>query len=113
MRVRDSFDVLYIGSDVLPANTPTGLGTMTANSRDSWKGAISHELIGHREAALAGKTNAIPVLEEAQASIRAARFGPELSNTERITLLRDAIARLNKSGYRIRDVKDSLFMNGR
>jgi len=39
-------------------------------------------------------------LEEAQASIRAARFAPSLSSTERYTLLRDGITRLYKANIK-------------
>ena len=98
---------LYIGTDVLPA-TGTAL---KANSRISLKGTIAHEVVGHRAAELAGKTQSTLVLEEAQASIRAARFAPELSSTERTTLIRDAIERLQKSGQKIKDVKDQLWIN--
>lgn len=45
---------LHIGLDVLPA--PQGMGK-TANSRVSMKGAIAHEIVGHRAAELAGKVN--------------------------------------------------------
>src|SRR5687767_8073384 len=48
-----SFDILHIGSDVMPG--PMGGGTRSANARITWRGAVAHELIGHREAALAGK----------------------------------------------------------
>ena len=67
------FDLLNIGSDVMPAIQPKGQGTLTANTRLTWKSSIAHELVGHREAALAGKTQSETPLEEAQASIRAAR----------------------------------------
>ena len=77
------FDLLNIGSDVLPATISKGQGTLTANTRLTWKSSIAHELIGHREAALAGKTQSENPLEEAQASIRSARFAPSLTSTER------------------------------
>lgn len=51
--------------------------------------------------------------DEAQASIRAARFAPELTSTERMTLLRDAITRLHNGGLKWRDVKDQLYVNER
>jgi hypothetical protein len=108
-----TFDVLIIGTDVLPARTPPGLGSLAANSRISARGAIAHELVGHREAALAGRTHAIDDLEEAQASIRAARFAPALSDTERMTLLRGAVARLRRAGYRVRDVRGELYIEHR
>ena len=100
-------EILYIGTDVLPA---TGRATVRANSRLSMKAVIAHEVTGHRAAQLAGRTHSVLVLEEAQASIRAARFAPGLSSTERVTLLRDALERLPK-GTRIRDVKPLLWIN--
>lgn len=42
-----SFDILHIGSDVMPGHM--GSGTRTANSRLTWRGVVAHELIGHRE----------------------------------------------------------------
>ena len=71
-------------------------------------GAIAHELIGHRAAALADKTQENDTLEEAQASIRAAKFTPDLTSSERITLYRDAIARLKNENIKLKDVKQSL-----
>jgi hypothetical protein len=65
---------------------------------------------------MAGRTQDLLYLEEAQASIRATRFGPDLTSTERFTLLRDAINRLqNAPGgpMRIRDVKDLLYIQNR
>ncbi len=100
-------DRLYIGTDVLPSEKKVA----TANSRVSMKGAIAHEIVGHREAELAGKTQDNSILEEAQASIRAARFAPSLSNKERITLIRDALERLNKAGYKIKEVRGELWIN--
>jgi hypothetical protein len=76
----------------------------------------THELVGHREAALAGRTHGSLALEEAQASIRAARFAPGLSSTERVTLLRDAISRLQNAPngpIRVRNVRDSLYIQNR
>ncbi|MCG7997706.1 MAG: hypothetical protein JAZ06_20060 [Candidatus Thiodiazotropha taylori] len=107
-------EVLNIGSDVVPGNN--GVGTLTANSRVSTNGTLAHEIVGHREAALAGRTQENVFLEEAQASIRAARFAPELSSTERFTLLRDAIKRLQDmpgGPAKIRDVKDTLYIHNR
>ena len=103
--------ILNIGSDVVPGNV--GVGTLTANSRVSMNGTLAHELVGHMEAGMAGRTQDLLHLEEAQASIRAARFGPDLTSTERFTLLRDGISRLkNAPGgpISIRDVKDSLYI---
>ena len=73
-------------------------------------GAIAHELIGHRKAALVGKTHPNEILEEAQASIRAAKFTPNLSDSERITLYRDAIARLKNNSIKLKAVKNDLYI---
>jgi hypothetical protein len=77
----DTFDVLRIGTDLLPSDTARQ-GTMYANSRVSWKSTLAHELEGHRAAALAGKTQENLLFEEVQASVRAARFAPGLTSTE-------------------------------
>lgn len=103
-------DALRIGPDLLPHRNPP-VGTMGANSRIGLKGCIAHELKGHRRAALAGKTHPNPLLEEAQASIRGARFGHDLSKAERYTLLRDAVSRLAQHGIRIKDVKAGLWIH--
>lgn len=106
--------ILNIGSDVVPGNV--GAGTSTENSRVSMNGTLAHELVGRGEAAMAGRTQDLLYLEEAHASIRAARFGHDLTSTERFTLLRDAVTRLqNAPGgpVRIGDVKDSLHIQHR
>jgi hypothetical protein len=97
---------LYIGTDVLPA-----INGLTANARVSMRGAIAHEVIGHRAGEISGMTNADQLYEEVQASIRAARYAPDLSSTERFTLLRDAIERLQNSGLKIKDVRNDLWIN--
>ncbi|MFT3779309.1 MAG: LysM peptidoglycan-binding domain-containing protein [Ottowia sp.] len=103
--------ILNIGSDVIPGGV--GVGTLTANSRVSTNGALAHELVGHMEAGMAGRTQDLLHLEEAQASIRAARFAPGLTSIERFTLLRDAITRLQNAPegpIKIRDVRDLLYI---
>ena len=82
-----SFDMLRLGTDLYPADERQ----RNANSNVSAKGAIAHEIVGHRNAALKGYTQKDDVLEEAQASIRAAKFAPGLSYSERNTLIRDAL----------------------
>jgi len=52
-------------------------------------------------------------LNEAQASIRAARFAKGLSNGERLDLVRDAVTRLKKAGISLKSVKNQLFINER
>ncbi|MEK8016174.1 MAG: hypothetical protein VSS75_004840 [Candidatus Parabeggiatoa sp.] len=105
------FSILNMGSDVVPGNM--GIGTLTANSRIGIKGTLAHEIVGHREAALAGRTQDMLSKEEAQASIRAARFAPDLDSIERFRLLRDAITRLHEDGINIREVKNQLFIQQR
>ena len=54
-------------------------------------------------------TQSNDVYEEVQASIRAARFAPELSQIERIALLRDARARLGTE-QKLKDVSHLLYI---
>ena len=98
-----NFDMLYIGYDVMPNPSPK-----SANSRITAKGSIAHEIVGHRESCLKHLDQSDPLLDEIQASIRAARFAPDLSNVERITLLRDAGERAKKQGITLKSVKNSL-----
>lgn len=96
------FDILLIGTDVLPKADAT-----TINGMLTMKCAIAHEIVGHREASLNGISNFAKddPRDEAQASIRAARFAPGLSMKERNMLIMDAITRLHNGGYKVRDVK--------
>ena len=96
------FDMVYLGTDLYPAKNGK-----TANERISNKAALAHEIVGHRETykrgtSLFGKDD---LLDEVQASIRAARFAPGLTVKDRNLLLRDAMERLKKDGRRIRDVR--------
>ncbi|TKI54552.1 DUF4280 domain-containing protein [Brevibacillus antibioticus] len=113
--------ILNINNDVLPSNAA---GKLSANSRITGKATIAHEVVGHYEAGLAGRSFQVmdeelrPIirnfaLDEAQASIRAARFAPDLAQTERNMLLRDGISRLRNAGIRIRDVRELLFIDRR
>lgn len=101
-----SFDLLRIGTDVYPSEDHNNV----PNSKISMHGAIAHEIIGHRNAALARRTQSNDILEEAQASIRAAKFTPDLSSSERITLYRDALVRLRNSNINLKDVKHTLYI---
>lgn len=117
------YNRLVINTDVLPAAAP-GVGTLSANTRISMNATLAHEIVGHYEASIAGR--AFPLydlppevikrnyaLDEAQASIRAARFAPDLNSTERYALLRDAMVRLRNADLRVRDVKGELFIDQR
>jgi hypothetical protein len=99
-----NFDLLRIGTDVYPNNNRSNI----PNSNISMKGAIAHEVVGHREAALKGLTQENDILEESQASIRAARFTPGLSKIERADLIRDGLMRLKNNGYKLKEVKNLL-----
>jgi hypothetical protein len=99
-----NYDILRIGTDVLPLDKRSE----NPNDNISLKGTIAHEVIGHREAQLKGLTQDDGLLEEVQASIRAARFAPDLSGQERMDLLRDAINRLRSDNIKLRDVKSKL-----
>ena len=103
----EAWDVLFVGTDVLP-----GTSSARANSRVSMRGALGHEIVGHRMAGRAGASfPARSLLDEVQASVRAARHTPGLTSTERITLLRDAAERLRAKGFRWRDVRDKLYLD--
>ncbi len=121
---------LYIADDVKPAvphqDSAGEWVSLTPNQRVSSGGAIGHEIVGHREADLAGKgktqsyetyagmdpeTRQVQqirdnALDEAQASLRAAKFTPDLSKKERKILFEDAMDRLEKVGLSVDDVPD-------
>jgi hypothetical protein len=103
------YDVLIIGTDVYPLNVSSDV----PNDNVSWKGTLAHEIVGHREASLKGATQKEKVLEEAQASMRAARFAPGLSEKEREVLLADAEYRLVSKGLSLNDVINDLSVNER
>jgi len=103
------FDSLIIGTDVVPLSQRS----KNPNDNVSIKGTIAHEMVGHREASLKGFTRSVFAEEEAQASIRAARFAPGLSRGERIDLIRDAVKRLNNAGISLRSIKGDLFIKER
>lgn len=100
-----AFDLLLIGTDAYPASK-----AKTANGKIGYRGAIAHEIIGHRGVELKGgsRFEQNDPLDEAQASIRASRFAPDLSQKERFLLLRDAVDRLHKAGYQVREVRGKL-----
>ena len=111
-------EILLINNDVLPTNMPTN----NPNSLVSGKGTIAHEIIGHYETALKGtafnqydmvdnqlvRNSYNAALDEAQASIRAARFAPNLTFEERAMLIRDGLQRLKQEGLKIYDVRHLL-----
>ena len=111
--------ILMINNDALPTNNPS---LRNANSRVSGRGTIAHEVFGRYETVLRGtafdqfdqidgqmiRNVRTTALDEAQASIRAARFAPGLSDVERIILTRDGLQRLKNADIRLRDVRHLL-----
>jgi hypothetical protein len=117
---------MFIADDIKPAvPTQNEDGTrLTPNQQVSMNGAIAHEIVGHREADLNGNSQTKSYSEyasmpegeaesarvtdnakdEAQASLRAAKFAPDLSNSERKVLFKDAMARLAKLDMDVDDV---------
>ncbi|GED57073.1 hypothetical protein AA984_12280 [Brevibacillus formosus] len=110
--------ILIINNDVLPSKLPT----KNPNSLISGKGTIAHEVVGHYETVKKGTAfnqydlinNEMVLnprnyaLDEAQASIRAARFAPELSQAEKRMLIKDGIQRLRNANLKIKDVRHLL-----
>jgi len=105
-------DMLRVGTDVLPLDHKS----KKPNDNITLKGVVAHEIVGHRGADLKGRSfqkHAERYLDEAQASIRAARFASGLSDKERMVLLRDGIMRLKGVGKTLREVRDLLYINER
>lgn len=98
------FHFLVIGTDAYPGNAKNG----SAIQRISLNGCMAHEVIGHYEAWIKGTTQSSFPLEEAQASIRASKFGIGLDDEERKVLFEDAIDRLTSSGIDYDEVKNLL-----
>jgi len=125
----DDWDLLVIGTDVFPLPKRTD----NPNSNISVYGAIAHEIVGHREAFMSGnailtkedKLNKMSgtidlkiyvyknLLDEVQASIRAAKFTPDLIDLERKDLWDDAIIRLKKNRINFEEIKNKLAINVR
>ncbi len=111
-------EILVINNDVLPTELPT----RNPNSLVSGKGTIAHEVIGHYETGIKGTSfsqydlidnqlvrNPYNIaLDEAQASIRAAKFAPNLTFEERVVLIKDGLQRLKQEGLKINDVRHLL-----
>jgi hypothetical protein len=105
----DGYDFLIIGTDVYTSDVASDV----PNDNISWKGVLAHEIVGHRDASLKGLTQKDKVLEEAQASIRAARFATGLSEKEKEILLADAEYRLAKCGVSLESAIHHLNVNER
>ncbi len=96
------FDTLIIGTDVYPS-----ADGQTANSQLSYRATLSHEIIGHRITCLRGTQNT-GVLDEIQASLRAAKFCTELTDEDRDCLIRDAKERALNHGINFDEILKDL-----
>lgn len=94
---------LVIGTDAYP-----GKNSKTANGKISVDGCMAHEVVGHYQAWMRGTTNENPELEEAQASLRASKFGIDLTEYDRRLLKEDAMDRLSKTEIDYEEIKESL-----
>lgn len=99
------FDVLVIGTDAYPSGD-----TSRANYEMSNRAAIAHEVVGHRTTCLHGTNKTSTPMDEAQASYRAARLAPGLSDDDRRLLEQDARDRLSAIGVNLDDVIDQFDM---
>ncbi len=99
-----AFDILLLGTDAFP--NPL---SETANGRLSYRASIAHEIVGHRESTFRGTARAKDdPLDEAQASLRASRFAPGLTDEDRELLIQDARDRLAKINKQLEDVISEL-----
>jgi putative NADPH-quinone reductase len=67
------------------------------------RATIAHEVYGHRHSRVAGKVHPEDWAEEAQASLRAAKFAPGLTDADRQMLVQDAMERAKKAGKKLTD----------
>lgn len=100
----EKFHYLVIGTDAYPIEGNNN----SANERITVRGCMAHEVIGHYEAWKKGTTQNNMILEEAQASIRAAKFGIDLTDEERQDLMQDAMDRLQNNKIDYEKIKNKL-----
>lgn len=96
----DQYCRLVIGTDVYPNNVASN-----PNEQITFRGAIAHEIVGHYEAWIGGFECSNYYIDEAQASIRAARFAKGLSKEERIVLIKDGLCRLKNGNIKLIDAR--------
>ena len=99
----DGTTLMVIGTDAFPSQMPKN-----ANEALPMNAAMAHEIVGHYEAWLRGTVLMDRILDEVQASVRAARFAVGLAEEERNALMQDAFFRLRKAGRSFEDVEDLL-----
>lgn len=93
----NEFHYLVIGTDAFPSKENGG----TANEMITLNGCMAHEVVGHYETWKKGTVKAEIALDEAQASIRAAKFGVGLSDKEQRMLMLDAYDRAKEAGVKV------------
>ncbi len=103
-REGQTYHYVVIGTDAYP-NSNMG---SSANERITVNGCAAHEIIGHYETWKKGTALDDIILDEAQASIRASKFGIGLSDEERDILMTDALERLKNAGIDYDQVKNLL-----
>ena len=96
----DKYCRLVIGTDVYPVEN-----AINPNEQITYKGAIAHEIVGHYEAWNGGFECDNRFIDEAQASIRAARYAVGLTKNERYVLIRDGLIRLKNGNIKLRDAR--------
>jgi hypothetical protein len=104
-------DTVWVGPNAFPgAPSEVRQSGMGVVDRLSMEATLAHEVVGHRNTALIGRD--FPdgsLMDEVQASYRAAALAPELTSTERYQLLRDAVRRVHEQGLRVGDLDKSRF----
>ena len=100
-REGDTYCRLVIGTDVYPSDTVS----KNPNDQISYRGAIAHEIVGHYEAWIGNFECDDFFIDEAQASIRAARYANGLTFEERATLIKDGLYRLKKGNISLREAR--------
>ena len=100
----DPFHYLVIGTDAYPTEKNNG----TPNELISVNACMAHEVVGHYETWLKGTDKQDIALDEAQASIRASKFGVGLTDEEREILYQDGMKRLENAGIKFEDVESIL-----
>lgn len=99
-RQGDRYCRLVIGTDVYP-----GASSVNPNDQISFRGAIAHEVVGHYDAWIGNFECDNYYIDEAQASIRAARYAPNLTSIERLILIKDGLCRLKKGNIPLAEAR--------
>lgn len=104
----DKYCRLIIGTDVYPSFSGS-----KPNEQISFRGAIAHEIVGHYEAWIGGFECDNVFIDEAQASIRAARFADGLTYIERVILIKDGLYRLKNGNIHLAEARKLMHIETR